>query len=156
MLTLLSYDEETDFSLVIKKDREGFYIDKTDASVDGLKCKDIQYLKAHPNMTDVWNHFMVVMDQSENVKIRKVTIKRNKKQQGLKIYPFQRGVKLIDTFSITDTCDFITEDPNFAVVSLRQGTDATKKCTVTLDMLSQRDLHKIEHDETGKYDYWNS
>ena len=45
ILTLLSNDETDD-----------------DVSVDGLECNDIKYLKAHPNMTDNWNHFMVVMD----------------------------------------------------------------------------------------------
>ena len=93
--------------------------------MDGLECQDIKYLSAHPNMAEDWNHFMVVMDQAQNVNVRKVTYHKNKQQQGLKLYPFQKGVKLMDTFSITDTGNFITEDPNFAVVSLRQGADAT-------------------------------
>ena len=63
---------------------------------------------------------------------------------------------MIDTFSITDTCNFMTEDPNFSVVSLRQGTDGTKKCTVTLEMFSKQDLNKIEHGKSDEDDYWNS
>ena len=61
ILTLLSNDE-TDYCLNINKDRDGFDIGDDDVSVDGLECNDIKYLKAHPNMTDNWNHFMVVMD----------------------------------------------------------------------------------------------
>ena len=38
----------------------------------------------------------------------------------------------------------MTEDPNFAVVSLRQGADATQKCTVNLEIFSKQDLRKIE------------
>ncbi len=62
----------------------------------------------------------------------------------------------MNTFSITDTSNFMTDDPNFAVVSLRQGSDPTKKCTVTLEMIFQQDLYKIEHNKNNKDDYWAS
>ena len=54
---------------------------------------------------------------------------------------------MIDTFPLTDTGDVLTEDPNFAVVSLRQGADATQKCTVSLKIFSKQDLNKIENIE---------
>ena len=43
----------------------------------------------------------------------------------------------MDTFSLTETGEFMTDDPNFAVVSLRQGADATQKCTVTLEIFTK-------------------
>ena len=49
----------------------------------GLECNDIKYLCAHPNMTDAWNHFMVVMDREQTVNVRKVTIHREKEQEGM-------------------------------------------------------------------------
>ena len=38
----------------------------------------------------------------------------------------------------------MTEDPNFAVVFLKQGLDATQKCTVNLEIFTKQDLNKIE------------
>jgi hypothetical protein len=38
----------------------------------------------------------------------------------------------------------MTDDPNFAVVFLRQGADATQKCTVNLEIFSKKNLSKIE------------
>jgi hypothetical protein len=61
----------------------------------------------------------------------------------------------MDTFSVTDTGNVMTEDPNFAVVSLIQGADATKKCTVTLQIFTKQDLNKIEEGENGDDD-WTS
>ena len=74
-LTRLNNDDESD-NLCIIEARDGFDIGIEDASLDGLECKDIKYLCAHPNMTDDWNHFMVVMDQAQTVNVRKVTINR--------------------------------------------------------------------------------
>ena len=68
-------------------------------------------------MTSSKNQFMVIMDQSEVVTVRKVQF-FNKKQKDLKLYPDLKGVKLMDTFPIIDTGNAITEDSGFAVVSL--------------------------------------
>ena len=62
-LTRLNNDDGSDY-LEINEARDGFEIGYDQASFDGLECKDIKYLSAHPNMTDDWNHFMVVMDQA--------------------------------------------------------------------------------------------
>jgi hypothetical protein len=70
------------------------------------------------------------------------------------LYPFKKGVKLMDTFSLTETGEFMTDDPNFAVVSLRQGADATQNCTVNLEILIKKDLRKIEDIES--LDDWMS
>ncbi len=101
-LTRLNNKEEN-HCLEINKARDGFEIGDDYASLDGLECKNIKYLCAHPNMTDNWNHFMVVMNQAQTVNVRKVTINREYEQQGLKLHKFQKGVKLMDTFSLTDT-----------------------------------------------------
>ncbi len=48
----------------------------------------------------------------------------------------------------------MTADPNFAVIFLRQGADATQKCTVNLEILSKKNLRKIEDIESE--DNWMS
>ncbi len=48
------------------------------------------------------------------------------------------------TFSLTDTGNYMTKDPNFAVVSLIQGVSETHKCTVNLEIFTEQDLIKIE------------
>ena len=50
----------------------------------------------------------------------------------------------MDTFSVADTGNVMTEDPNFAVVSLRQGKNLTKRCTVSLEIFNKQDLNKIK------------
>ncbi len=73
--------------LQINKSRDGFETtDGKPVSVGGLQCIDIKFLKAHPNMTASKNQFMVIMDQSEVVTVRKVQFSF-KKQGHLKLYP---------------------------------------------------------------------
>ncbi len=74
-LTRLNNKDESCY-LYINEARDGFQIGIEDASLDGLECKEIKYLCAHPNMTDDWNHFMVVMDRAQTVNVRQVTINR--------------------------------------------------------------------------------
>ena len=49
----------------------------------------------------------------------------------------------------------MTEDPNFAVVSLRQGKDGTKRCTISLEIFNKQDLNKIKPIDSDKED-WKS
>ncbi len=121
-------------------------------------------MSAHPNFTDDWNQFMVVMDQHQKVNITKVKIQKGKVQQGLKLDAFEKGVKLMDTFPLTDTGNFMTEDPNFAVVYLTQGAGDADKCTVSRKILTRRDLNKIkivgddheDEESENEEDYWFS
>jgi hypothetical protein len=62
----------------------------------------------------------------------------------------------MDTFSVADTGNVITEDPNFAVVYLRQGKDVTKPCTVSLEIFDKQDLNKIKPIDIDEEDYWKS
>ena len=61
----------------------------------------------------------------------------------------------MDTFSVADTGNVMTEDPNFAVVSLRQGKNLTKRCTVSLEIFNKQDLNKIKPIDSDKED-WKS
>jgi hypothetical protein len=104
---------------------------------------------------------MVVMEQDQKVSIRKVEIKQGEAEQGLKLHDFQKGVKLMDTYPLTDTGNVMTEDPNFAVVYLTQGAGEADKCTVSRKIVSGRDLNKIkiegDDNESGNEDdYWLS
>jgi hypothetical protein len=48
----------------------------------------------------------------------------------------------------------MTDDPKFAVVSLKQGSDPTQKCSVILEILIKQDLNKTENIESE--DDWMS
>ena len=61
----------------------------------------------------------------------------------------------MDTFSVADTGNVMTGDPNFAVVSLRQGKNLTKRCTVSLEIFNKQDLNKIKPIDSDKED-WKS
>ena len=50
----------------------------------------------------------------------------------------------------------MTDDPNFAAVFLRQGADATQKCTVNLEIFSKQDLNKIEKVEKAEDDWMST
>ena len=75
LLTNLN-NRDQDYDLEINSSRTGIFIGGENASVNGLECNDIKCLCVHPNLTDDWNHFMVVMDQAETVNVRKVTFQR--------------------------------------------------------------------------------
>ena len=47
----------------------------------------------------------------------------------------------------------MTEDPNFAVVTLRQGLNPIQKCTVNLEIFTKQDLNKIEKVEKDEDDW---
>jgi hypothetical protein len=74
---------------------------------------------------------MVVMDQDEKISIRKVELKNGEGKQGIKLHDFKKGVKLMDTYPLTDTGNVMTEDPNFAVVYLTKGAGEADRCTVS-------------------------
>ena len=61
----------------------------------------------------------------------------------------------MDTFSVADTGNVITEDPNFAVVSLRQGKDTTTRSTISIEIFNKQDLNKIKHIDSDEED-WKS
>lgn len=61
----------------------------------------------------------------------------------------------MDTFSVADTGNVITEDPNFAVVSLRQGKDTTTRCTISIEIFNKQDLNKIKPIDSDEED-WKS
>ncbi len=61
----------------------------------------------------------------------------------------------MDTLSINDTGNMMTEDYNFAVVSLKQGADSTQKCTVNLEILTEQYLLELEESD-DEDDHWNS
>lgn len=67
ILTLLrnqnAEDQDRLDYLEISKDRNGFEDSNLKpVRIDGLKCSDIKSICAHPNMTEDWNHLIVVMD----------------------------------------------------------------------------------------------
>lgn len=127
--------------LCINEERNGFQIDDEPTILSGLECNDVKYMCAHPNMTFNYNQIVVVMDQSEAISVRHVEICRDQKQKGFQLYPFQKGVKLIDTFPVVDTGNVVTFKKDFSVVSLRQGASEGERCTVSLEIWSKEDIN---------------
>lgn len=66
---------------------------------------------------------MVVMDNSQNVNVRRVALYRNEYNTDLTIADFEFGVKLLDTFPAQDTGNVITKASDFGFVYLKQGTE---------------------------------
>ena len=59
-------------------------------------------------------------------------------------------MKLIDTFAVVDTGNVITHKKDFCVVSLRQGNDDSKMCTVSLETWSRDDIMLMDKEEEGE------
>lgn len=54
---------------------------------------------------------------------------------------------MIDTFTFFDTGNVITHKSDFCVVSLRQGSDDGKQCTVILETWSKEDINLMLDEE---------
>ena len=48
-------------------------------------------MKAHPNMTKMWNNYVFVMDEQHMLHARKVTIVENKSNNNIEFMPYQIG-----------------------------------------------------------------
>ena len=74
--------------LLIHEKRDSFFdLKRNYLRVDGLES-EVKQLKAHPNFTENWNQYIVVMDHNQNVNVRKVALFRNEYNTDLSISDF--------------------------------------------------------------------
>ena len=105
--------------MLIHEKRDSFFdLKRNYIRVDGLE-KEIKQLKAHPNFTENWNQYIVVMNKHQEVNVRKVTLFRNEYNTELTIADFEFGVKLLDTFPVLDTGNVLTKAGDFGYVYLK-------------------------------------
>lgn len=105
--------------LLIHEKRDSFFdLNRNYLRVDGLES-EIRQLRAHPNFTENWNQYFVVMDNKYNVNVRKVALFKNEYNTDLTIADFEFGTKLLDTFCAVDTGSTITKAADFGYVYLK-------------------------------------